>query len=183
MTGICYRPCGRYPEAEKGGRRNLPGCMCRKRHRGWRTAAVGETLWAIYSKLSIISGMMPISNTIRIRILAGARIWVSKGTYNPKTSVKEDNWGTSFILNRYSSIYGGFRGSNLPYYESWIESFKVEPSKRVDATGVWNKGDYSYTLGGNGEITFYPEVKALEDEPSSWFLHFTTDEKSPSLLL
>lgn len=107
-------------------------------------------------------------------------IWVSKGTYNPKTSVKEDNWGTSFILNRYSSIYGGFRGSNLPYYESWIESFKVEPSKRVDATGVWNKGDYSYTLGGNGEITFYPEVKALEDEPSSWFLHFTTDEKSPS---
>ena len=107
-------------------------------------------------------------------------IWVSKGTYNPKTSVKEDNWGTSFILNRYSSIYGGFRGSNLPYYESWIESFKVEPSKRVDATGVWNKGDYSYTLGGDGEITFYPEVKALEDEPSSWFLHFTTDEKSPS---
>lgn len=81
-------------------------------------------------------------------------IWVSKGTYNPKTSVKEDNWGTSFILNRYSSIYGGFRGSNLPYYESWIESFKVEPSKRVDATGVWNKGDYSYTLGGDGEITF-----------------------------
>ena len=94
--------------------------------------------------------------------------------------MKEDNWGTSFILNRYSSIYGGFRGSNLPYYESWIESFKVEPSKRVDATGVWNKGDYSYTLGGDGEITFYPEVKALEDEPSSWFLHFTTDEKSPS---
>ena len=56
----------------------------------------------------------------------------------------------------------------------------MEPSKRVDATGVWNKGDYSYTLGGDGEITFYPEVKALEDEPSSWFLHFTTDEKSPS---
>ncbi len=107
-------------------------------------------------------------------------IWVSKGTYNPKTSVKEDNWGTSFILNRYSSIYGGFRGSNLPYYESWIESFKVEPSKRVDAIGVWNKEDYSYTLGGAGEITFYPEVKALEDEPSSWFLHFTTNEKSPS---
>lgn len=106
----------------KRGQTESTGCMCRKRHRGWRTAAVGRTLWAIYSKLSIISGMMPISNTIRIRILAGARYGSRRERINPKTSVKEDNWGTSFILNRYSSIYGGFRGSNLPYYESWIES-------------------------------------------------------------
>ena len=106
-------------------------------------------------------------------------IWVSKGTYNPKTSKNKNEWGTSFVLNRYTSIYGGFRGSNLPYYESWIEPFTIDPSNRVKASGTWNKTDYSYTLD-DGAITFYPRVKALEDEPSSWFLHFTTDETSPS---
>ena len=107
-------------------------------------------------------------------------IWVSKGTYNPKTAIRENQWGTSFVLNRYAYIYGGFRGSNLPYYESWIEPFKVDPSKRIDAYGTWNKDDYSYTLGNDGAITFYPKVKALHDEPSSWFLHFTTNETTSS---
>lgn len=103
-------------------------------------------------------------------------IWVSKGTFNPKTSVKNDNSGTSFVLNRYTSIYGGFRGSNLPYYESWIEQFKTDPSQRVTASGTWNKTDYSYTLGNDGAITFKPDIKALANEPSSWFLHFTTNQ-------
>lgn len=107
-------------------------------------------------------------------------IWVSKGTYNPKTAVKEDNMGASFVLNRYTSIYGGFRGSNLPYYESWIESFRTDPSNRVSASGSWNARDYSYTLGSDGAIIFTPDVKALHDEPSSWFLHFVTDETAAS---
>ena len=109
-------------------------------------------------------------------------IWVSKGTFNPKTAVKADNTGASFVLNRYTSIYGGFRGSNLPYYESWIEQFKTDPSNRIDATGTWNKDNYSYTLGGDGTITFHPDVKALSNEPASWFLHFVTDETSASSL-
>lgn len=107
-------------------------------------------------------------------------IWVSKGTYNPRTAVKEDNMGASFVLNRYTSIYGGFRGSNLPYYESWIESFRTDPSNRVSASGSWNARDYSYTLGSDGAIIFTPDVKALHDEPSSWFLHFVTDETAAS---
>ena len=107
-------------------------------------------------------------------------VWVSKGTYNPRTAVRENEWGTSFILNRYSSIYGGFRGSNLPYYESWIEPFKIDPAKRIDASGSWDGENYCYTLGTDGMITFYPDVTALFDEPSSWFLHFTTNETSAS---
>lgn len=109
-------------------------------------------------------------------------IWVSKGTFNPKKTLKADNTGASFVLNRHTSIYGGFRGSNLPYYESWIEQFKSDPSNRIDATGTWNKDNYSYTLGGDGTITFHPDVKALSNEPASWFLHFTTDETSASYL-
>lgn len=109
-------------------------------------------------------------------------IWVSKGTFNPKKTLKADNTGASFVLNRHTSIYGGFRGSNLPYYESWIEQFKSDPSNRIDATGTWNKDNYSYTLGGDGTITFHPDVKALANEPASWFLHFTTDETSASYL-
>ena len=105
-------------------------------------------------------------------------IWVSKGTYNPKKAVQEANKGASYVLNRYTSIYGGFRGSNLPYYEGWIETFKTNPSNRVTATGTWNEADYSYTLGGDGAITFKPNVKALANEPSSWFLHFTTNQTS-----
>ena len=72
MTGYLLSTLREIPKPKRGQTEST-GCMCRKRHRGWQTAAVGETLWAIYSKLSIISGMMPISNTIRIRILAGAR--------------------------------------------------------------------------------------------------------------
>ena len=109
-------------------------------------------------------------------------IWVSKGTFNPKKTLKADNTGASFVLNRHTSIYGGFRGSNLPYYESWIEQFKSDPSNRIDATGTWNKDNYSYTLGGDGTITFHPDVKALSNEPASWFLHFVTDETSASSL-
>lgn len=109
-------------------------------------------------------------------------IWVSKGTFNPKKTLKADYTGASFVLNRHTSIYGGFRGSNLPYYESWIEQFKSDPSNRIDATGTWNKDNCSYTLGGDGTITFHPDVKALANEPASWFLHFTTDETSASYL-
>lgn len=105
-------------------------------------------------------------------------IWVSKGTYNPKKAVQEANKGASYVLNRYTSIYGGFRGSNLPYYEGWIETFKTDPSNRVTAAGSWNEADYNYTLGGDGAITFKPNVKALANEPSSWFLHFTTNQTS-----
>lgn len=138
MTGYLLSTLREIPEAEKGAdgiyrlyvSQTAQGLA---NGRSWRNA-LGDIQQALdYFGNDANFEHDPNKDTRR------CEIWVSKGTYNPKTSVKEDNWGTSFILNRYSSIYGGFRGSNLPYYESWIESFKVEPSKRVDATGVWKQ--------------------------------------------
>lgn len=111
-------------------------------------------------------------------------IWVSKGEY-ASSVVEEGGMAGAFKLNPYTSVYGGFEGSSVPYYESWIEPFVSDPIPTLaTVTSMeWRSADRTLTAVADGASVSFdrPAVTLDTDQPATCFLHVKTTAKDLSV--